>query len=50
LGVEERIAADEECPGLHLGERAEGGVDVTFCAGFEDMKLHPPGLRRFLHV
>src|SRR5215469_15930940 len=50
LGVEERIAADEECLGLHLGESAEGGVDLAFCAGFEDMKLRPLGLRRILRV
>ena len=48
--VEERIGADEERAGLQLDEGGEGGVDLAFGAGLQDMELHPLRARRFLHV
>ena len=35
---------------MQLDEGREGGVDLTFAAGLQDMELHPLRARRFLHV
>ena len=48
--VEERIAGDDERAGMQLDEGGEGGVDLAFGAGLQDMELHPLRARRFLHV
>ena len=48
--VEERLGADEERAGLQLDDGREGGVDLAFGAGFQDMELQPLRAHRFLHV
>ena len=48
--VEERVAADDERAGMQLDEDHEGGVDLAFGAGLQDMELHPLGARHPLHV
>ena len=48
--VEEWVGADDERAGLQLDESGEGGVDLAFGAGLQDMELHPFRARRFLHV
>ena len=35
---------------MQLDEGGEGGVDLAFGAGLQDMELHPLRARRFLHV
>jgi hypothetical protein len=47
---DEWIGRDEERPGLPLDEGGEGGVDLAFAAGFQDMELHPVRARRVLHL
>jgi hypothetical protein len=37
--VAERIAADDERPGLPLDEGGESGVDLAFGANLQDMEL-----------
>ena len=48
--VEERIGADDERAGMQLDEGREGGVDLAFGAGLQDMELQPLRARRLLHV
>src|SRR5215831_16304267 len=38
---EERVGANEERPGMQLGWSGEGGVDLTFGAGLQDLELYP---------
>ena len=48
--VEEWIGADDERAGPLLRQGREGGVDLAFGAGVQDMKLQPERARRRLHV
>src|SRR6202023_505234 len=50
LAAEERVAADDERAGMQLDECCEGGVDLAFATGLQDMEPHPLRARRFLHV
>ena len=45
-----RFGGYDERACLPLGEGGEGGVDLAFGAGLQDMELHPLRLCRFLHV
>jgi hypothetical protein len=45
---EEWVGRDEERAGLPLDEGSEGGVDLAFGAGLQDMELHSLHSRRFL--
>jgi hypothetical protein len=47
---EERVAGEDERAGMQLDEGCEGGVDLAFAAGLQDMEPHPLHARRFLHV
>jgi hypothetical protein len=47
--VEERVARDEERPGVQLSDGGKGGVDLAFAANPKDMGLHSLSARRFLH-
>ena len=44
------VGGDDERAGLPLDEGGEGGVDLTFGAGLQDIELYPLRARRFLHV
>ena len=39
--MKERIGADDKRGGIQLDEGCEGGVDLAFVAGLQDMELHP---------
>jgi hypothetical protein len=45
-----RIFPNEKRAGMMLHERCEGGIDLGFGSGLQDMELHPLHTRRFLHV
>ena len=40
--VEERIATDDERAGMHLDQGREGGIDLAFGAGLQDIEAAPP--------
>ena len=42
LAEEEQVAPDEERAGVQVDEACEGGVDLAFGAGLEDLELQPP--------
>src|SRR5215469_17289315 len=46
---EERVGADER-GGMQLDKGCEGGVDLAFGAGLQDIELQPLLARRLLHV
>ena len=48
--AQERIRADDERASMQLDQGGEGGVDLAFAAGFQDMELQPLRARCFLHV
>ena len=48
--VEEWIGGDDERASLPSDEGGEGGVDLAFDAGLQDMKLHPLCPRRLFYV
>ena len=42
MAEEEQVAPNEERAGVQVDEACEGGVDLAFGAGLEDLELQPP--------
>ena len=49
-GVEERVAADEQCNSPTLGERCKGPLDVAVAGGFDNDEFLSTRVHRGLHI
>src|SRR5207247_2636999 len=48
--ADERIAGDDEPAGMQFDEGREGGIDLAFGAGLQDVEPYPLRARCFLHI